>query len=73
MMKDVKKNFNGFVRKINEASDISEKIKPILDAMYTGISSDYRLKEGLINNEKEELEEVILSFSRLKDMKAMIE
>lgn len=48
MMRDVKKNYKSFMRRIDEANNISEQIRPIIDAMSRGITSDYRLKEALI-------------------------
>lgn len=44
-MKEIKKNFNSFVNKLNEANDFAEKIRPAIEAMESGIDTDYRLKE----------------------------
>jgi hypothetical protein len=41
--------------------------------MHSGIDGDYKLKEALIARQYDELDEVVLCFKRLNDMKDLIE
>ena len=56
MMRDIENNLNNFNIKMDESKDISDKIKPVLDAMSKGIEGDYKMKESLIKKEYLELE-----------------
>ena len=49
MVRQVGKNYKNFLRKLSESADISEKLRPVLEAMHRGIEGgDYKMKEALI-------------------------
>ena len=52
---------------------LAQQIEPVLDAMQSGVSRDYKLKESFIQLQKEALEEARLSFIKMDEIMIEIE
>ncbi len=74
-MRDVGRNYKNFMRRFQDSANISDKLRPVLEAMRRGVvdNGDYKMKEALIEREQEELDDVVMCFAKLEEIKSTLE
>lgn len=68
MVNNCKKNFKNFSKKLLDGNDLVSLLDGVLKEMHLGVDRDYRLKDGFIKQEQEELYDIKSTLQKLEEM-----
>jgi uncharacterized protein (UPF0332 family) len=73
MIRDLRNNLGFLTGALADANDLESLLRKVLEAMETGVATDYKLKEGFIRTELEALNEILAILTTINKIKVEVE